>query len=87
MPRGGEMNTCSIQISKRCNIYIYKRGICSRCWKELVSSGLIQKGVDYPRWLKDVIRIQDAFDHYGERRSQEESLEEKIDKELDLTKL
>lgn len=76
------MNQCAIQISGNCTKNIHKRGICSNCWKKLISLGIIEKGQDYPQWLKDFIKIEDAFDGYSRRRSHEESLEEYFEREF-----
>lgn len=39
-----------------------RRGICSKCYKQLLEEGLIVEGEPFPDWLLELIRIQRNFD-------------------------
>jgi hypothetical protein len=69
------MYTCAIEVSPKCfGTNVGHRGICSNCYKQLVKEGIIKDGdkfEDFPLWLQEVIRTQDALDHSESRHPTE----------------
>lgn len=76
------MSTCAIQYSKNfneddnewemdCTPTLPRRGICSRCYNQLVRDGVIIEGENFPDWLNEAIRMQDRADHFEDRHPEE----------------
>jgi len=91
-PRCNGINKESNGESTKEGTVLSRRGICSSCWKYLVEIEEIKVGVALPVWLTGrregkkfieagLIQIQDAFDHYGDRKAGEKCLDEYLEEE------
>jgi hypothetical protein len=84
------MYSCAVQMSGRCfGTTIGYRGVCSRCYEELVGLGIICQGdgfKDFPFWLQEMIRCQDKEDHIQVRHPTKKYSEEVLDENQGSTR-